>query len=115
VKDNSGPTLNKQRTTIIQLYIMPLLYQRRKFDFRCFLLVLQVGSRMRGYWYEEGYGRTASKEFSLINFRDRYVHLTNDAIQKKSEDYGKYEVGNKLSFMEIEAYLKSNYGRTNFY
>jgi hypothetical protein len=24
------------------------------------------------------------------------IHLTNDAVQKKSEQYGKYEFGNKV-------------------
>ena len=26
------------------------------------------------------------------------IHLTNDAVQKKSEDYGRFESGNKVSF-----------------
>lgn len=26
------------------------------------------------------------------------IHLTNDAVQKKSEDYGKFEGGNKVHF-----------------
>lgn len=33
------------------------------------------------------------------------IHLTNDAIQKKSEDYGKYENGNKISFSDFQRYL----------
>jgi hypothetical protein len=33
------------------------------------------------------------------------MHLTNDAIQKDSDEYGKYEMGNKLSFTEYQAYL----------
>jgi tubulin polyglutamylase TTLL1/tubulin monoglycylase TTLL3/8 len=33
------------------------------------------------------------------------VHLTNDAIQKHGENYGKYENGNKLSYDEIETYI----------
>ena len=37
------------------------------------------------------------------------VHLTNDAIQKYSEDYGKYEAGNKLSYDDFQKYLDSNY------
>lgn len=37
------------------------------------------------------------------------VHLTNDAIQKHSEDYGKYEAGNKLSYDEFQKYLDANY------
>ena len=33
------------------------------------------------------------------------VHLTNDAIQKKSEEYGKFEGGNKISYKEFSKYL----------
>ena len=33
------------------------------------------------------------------------MHLTNDAIQKKGADYGKYEKGNKVSFEEYQLYL----------
>jgi hypothetical protein len=33
------------------------------------------------------------------------VHLTNDAVQKKLDDYGKFESGNKLSYQEFQKYL----------
>jgi Tubulin-tyrosine ligase family len=33
------------------------------------------------------------------------VHLTNDAIQKKAEDYGKFECGNKISYSDFQHYL----------
>ena len=44
------------------------------------------------------------------------IHLTNDAVQKKSEDYGRFESGNKVSFsfsfdielISIPAYLFLN-------
>jgi len=36
---------------------------------------------------------------------NRYIHLTNDAVQKKLEDYGKFESGNKLSYPEFQKYL----------
>lgn len=36
------------------------------------------------------------------------IHLTNDAVQKKSDDYGKYEKGNKISFDEFSKYLDEN-------
>ena len=26
------------------------------------------------------------------------IHLTNDAVQKKSDNYGRFEKGNKVSF-----------------
>ena len=33
------------------------------------------------------------------------IHLTNDAVQKKSDNYGRYEKGNKVSFDEFQKYL----------
>lgn len=33
------------------------------------------------------------------------IHLTNDAVQKKSEDYGKFESGNKLSYTDFQKYM----------
>ena len=35
---------------------------------------------LRGWFYEEGYVRTSSKEFSLAAGDNLFVHLTNDAI-----------------------------------
>ena len=52
--------------------------------------------------------RTASKEFSLKNL-SRYVHLTNDAVQKHWDDYSKYENGNKLSYLDFQRYLNKNH------
>jgi len=57
-----------------------------------------VNGIVKGYFYEEGYLRTSSSEFSLYDLSDLFVHLTNDAIQKKNEDYGKFENGNKISY-----------------
>ena len=61
---------------------------------------------MKAYWYKEGYLRTCSKQFNW-DPKDIYAHLTNDAIQKKSPMYGKYEQGNKLSFSDLKLFLKS--------
>lgn len=35
------------------------------------------------------------------------VHLTNDAVQKKGEDYGRFERGNKVSFEEFAQYVEN--------
>ena len=43
------------------------------------------------YFYQGGYLRTSSKEFNLDFIEDKFAHLTNDAIQNRDEDYGKYE------------------------
>lgn len=93
------------RTYIIQKYIeRPLLINKRKFDIRCFGLITSFNTTVQGYFYPEGYIRTSSKEFSIKSF-NKYIHLTNDAIQQKSEEYGKFEAGNKVSYSEFQAYL----------
>ena len=69
-------------------------------------MMTSVDGVLRGYCYEEGYLRTSSKEFSLKTLGNKYVHLTNDAIQQTATDFGKYESGNKLSFSDFEKYLK---------
>lgn len=87
---------------ILQKYIdNPLLYQRRKFDIRCFALVTCINGVLKAYFYRDGYIRTSSKEYSMANLYNKYIHLVNDAVQKYSDDYGKYEPGNKLSYTEL--------------
>lgn len=39
--------------------------------------------------------------------------MTNDAVQKRSEDYGKFEPGNKLSYNEFQMYLDKTYPDLN--
>lgn len=33
------------------------------------------------------------------------IHLTNDAVQKKDEEYGKYENSNKVSYEDFQKYI----------
>ena len=88
---------------VIQKYIAnPLLIEKRKFDLRVFgVASVMGGCEFRGYFYKEGYLRTSSREYDVKNLDNRYVHLTNDAIQKKSSDYGKFETGNKISYEDF--------------
>jgi hypothetical protein len=41
-----------------------------------------------------------------MNLNNRYIHLTNDAIQKYAEDYGKFENANKLSMSDFDRYFE---------
>jgi tubulin monoglycylase TTLL3/8 len=100
----------RPHTYIVQQYIaQPYLINKRKFDLRIYALVTSINGGMQGYYYSEGYLRTSSKEFSLNNL-SRMIHLTNDAVQKKGEDYGRFEASNKLSYAEFQRYLDANYG-----
>jgi len=62
------------------------------------MLATSQNGVFKAYWFEEGYIRTSSQIFTLKNLSNRMIHLTNDAVQKKSEDYGKFEGGNKVLF-----------------
>ncbi len=94
----------------MQKYIHnPLLINKRKFDIRTYALMTSVNGCTKGYFYHEGYLRTSSREFSINNLSNKLVHLTNDAIQKKAEDYGKFENGNKLSYNDFQNYLDAKH------
>lgn len=74
--------MGRPRTHIIQEYIMPFLYQKRKFDIRSYICIASINGYQKGYWYQDGYIRTASKEFNMKNLNNKFIHLTNDAVQK---------------------------------
>lgn len=101
-------------TFIIQRYIdNPLLIHGRKFDFRCYGVLTSINGCLKGYFYEDAYIRTSCKEFDIEDVHNKFIHLTNDAVQKYSADYGKYENGNKLSLSDFQKYLKAHYGSYN--
>ena len=102
IKAVIGRATKGERTFIIQKYIdYPLLVHRRKFDLRCFGMLTSIGGCLKGFAYEDGYVRTSCKEFNHDDVTDRFVHLTNDAIQQHADDYGKFESGNKMAFPEF--------------
>lgn len=109
------PISGQKRTFILQKYLEnPYLVNKRKFDIRCYTLVTSINGVVQAYFYREGYLRTSSKEFSLRD-GNKFVHLTNDAVQKHAEDYGKFETGNKLSYADFQRYLDANTPGVNVY
>ena len=96
IKKIQGLILGGNRTYIIQKYIeRPLLINKRKFDIRCFALITSINGLIKAYFYRDGYLRTSSKKFTTENL-NKAVHLTNEAIQIKYNDFGKFELGNKV-------------------
>ena len=94
-------TYDCQRTFIIQKYLeRPALFKQRKFDIRCYGMLTSVNGLLKGYFYDEGYIRTSCIEYNVDKLGNKLIHLTNDAVQKRAEEYGKWECGNKVSFKE---------------
>jgi len=54
------------------------------------MMISRLHGRMRAYWFSEGYIRTSSYEYDLDEVSDISIHLTNDAIQKNCDEYGKF-------------------------
>ncbi|OMJ67729.1 hypothetical protein SteCoe_35034 [Stentor coeruleus] len=107
---------HENRTYIIQKYIQnPFLINKRKFDIRCYALITSFANQLQGYFFKDGYLRTSCKEFNIKNTQDKFVHLTNDAVQKNHEDYGKYESGNKLSYYDFQKFLNSIGSNVDFF
>jgi len=100
---------NEVNSFIIQKYIeRPLLIDKRKFDIRVWVLIThEFGT----YFFKEGYLRTSSTEYKidLDNVDNKFVHLTNNAVQKHSNSYGNYEDGNQMSFKYFQKYLDTNF------
>jgi len=97
---------------ICQEYMVdPLLVAGRKFDIRVFVMISynKKTDDLRAYWFKDGYVRTSCKKYSLDSLADRECHLTNDAVQKKAKDYGKFENGNKLSYEEWQETIEKDY------
>ena len=104
-----------KHTYIVQKYLeKPFLIKKRKFDIRLYTLVTCINGTFQAYFYKEGYLRTASKNYNPNDLENKFIHLTNDAIQNKCEDYGKFEGGNKMSYNDFQRYLDSTKANVNF-
>lgn len=105
---STSTSSSSRKGWIVQSYLQsPLLISGRKFDIRCYVLLLLINDDFHAYYYQDGYIRTSSKRYHLNCLNDREIHLTNDAIQKKSKSYGKHENGNKLTYQELDSVLLS--------
>lgn len=98
-------------TVVVQYYISsPLLFQQRKFDIRCYgLMVRNCPRSISFYWYLDGYARTSSYVYEVNNKTNLLVHLTNEAVQVKDKAcFGSQEPGNKVYFGKLDEYFRSD-------
>ena len=89
---------------IIQKYLdNPLLYKKRKFDIRCFVL---VDCNMNVFFCREGHLKGSSESYNLNN-TNKFIHITNHSLQKKSNKFEMYELGNEMSYQDFKNFLVS--------
>jgi len=88
---------------IIQKYLdNPLLYKKRKFDIRCFAL---VDSNLNVFFCREGHLKGSSELYD-INNTNKFIHITNHSLQKKSSKFEYYEYGNEMSYSDFKEFMK---------
>lgn len=93
---------------VVQKYIEdPLLVDGRKFDIRAYVLVEPLCGRV--LMCEDCYVRTSSTAYALTDLKDRSLHLTNDAVQSKTDQYGQHEDANKLTMQALQAKVGAGY------
>ena len=89
---------------IVQKYLdNPLLYKNRKFDIRCFVL---LDSNFNLFFCREGHLKGSSELYNLNN-TNKYIHITNHSLQKNSNNFELYELGNEMSYKDFKNYLIS--------
>ena len=94
---------------ILQKYIEnPLLYFGRKFDIRIWVLLTH---ELKIYVFEEGHLKCCSVNYELHS-NDTFCHLTNYSFQKYNANFGKYELGNEASFIDLQKNIDINYNKT---
>lgn len=77
-------------------------------------MMTSINGLKQAYFFKDGYLRTASQEFWLDEIDEIASHLTNDAIQKHVEGYGRFEAGNKLSYADFQKHLDHYHPGTSF-
>ena len=88
---------------IVQKYLdNPLLYQKRKFDIRCFVL---LDSNLNVYFCREGHLKGCSEYYNLDN-TNKFIHITNYSFQKNSLNFEKFEIGNEISYNDFKKFMK---------
>ena len=84
----------------------------RKFDIRVWVLVTH---NLDCFFFREGYVRTSSSKYTTdaAALANDWVHLTNNAVQKHSPNYGDFEDGNQLSFADFRKYLRDHHDKVD--
>ena len=91
---------------VVQKYVSrPLLYHGRKFDLRCWVLLM---CPFEIYLYRECAMRLCSSKYDASDVSNLYQHITNHCLQKDAPGYGAREAGNELWKADLEHLLQEH-------
>jgi tubulin polyglutamylase TTLL9 len=78
---------------VVQKYISdPLIIGGKKFDMRLYVLVISY-QPLVVYLYRNGFARFTHHRYDNDDIHNQFVHLTNVAIQKTSDNYDNQKGG----------------------
>ena len=104
---------SKDSCWIIQKYIEnPFLYQGRKLDMRQWVMVTDWNP-LTVWFYDECYVRLSSSQYCKDNLKNRFSHLTNTIVNKRSSNFTEEDC--LLSQDSFAEYLASIHGGDPFY
>ena len=96
------PRMYCSNEIIIQKYLdNPLLYNGRKFDIRCYVL---IDSNLNLFFCREGHLKGSSELYNLKN-TNKFIHVTNYSLQKKNYKFEIYESGNEISYTDFKNFM----------
>lgn len=103
--------IQKEGTWVVQKYIEnPLCVLKKKFDIRQWVLVT-CWNPLTVWFYERSYLRFGVEDFSIDNLKNRFIHLTNNSIQKNSEHFENTEIeGSMWHSEEFGEYINEEAG-----
>ncbi|XP_008316914.1 putative tubulin polyglutamylase TTLL9 isoform X1 [Cynoglossus semilaevis] len=114
-KKDGGRSEEQKDSTQVENYVAqryienPYLINGRKFDLRVYVLVSSYAP-LKAWLYRDGFARFSNTRFSLNSIDDKYMHLTNVAVQKTAPDYDP-EKGCKWQMQQLRRYLTAKHGR----
>ncbi|KAL4504141.1 hypothetical protein ABPG72_020979 [Tetrahymena utriculariae] len=107
--------VGKETQFVVQKYIEnPLLINNKKFDMRQWAIV-QDFCPPRIWFFEECYIRLCSVEHNIDDLNNRFVHLTNNIVQKYNKEAYTDKDDLMMSQEQFAQYLKETEGRDVFY
>lgn len=77
-----------------EYFTHPYLINKYKFDFRMYVVLLQVVPYPLMLFYEDGMARFCTEPYqepTTKNMKNTYMHLTNYALNKRNPNYHKNE------------------------
>lgn len=107
---------SKEAHWVVQKYIeRPLLIMKRKFDIRQWVLVTGWNP-LTVYFFTDCYLRFCCVDFTLDNLKNKYVHLANNSIQKKSKLFINSPIkGNMWHSDQFIEYIEQQFGSADMW